>query len=81
MGGNTGTVGVADLYGRPSRTNGALDPLGITNPNSNGVAPATQQASGAGGGVTGGSGPAIAWVGLVVTLVLIRVAVHALEAA
>ena len=71
------TMGRTDIYGaQPSGVSGRSDPLGITNPNSNGVAPMTQAASGGGGGAAGGSGPAVAWVGLLVTLVLWRVALH-----
>jgi len=80
--GQSGTIGVADLYGRPSRTSSASDPLGITNANSNGVTtPMTQAASGGGGAATGGVGPAVAWVGLVAAVITLRLFVHLADAA
>lgn len=75
MGG--GTVGVADIYGQASKVSNVFDPLGVTNPNSNGVTtPATQSASGGASSSASGNGPAIAAVGLIVSLVMLRVVIY-----
>ena len=77
-----GTVGVADIYGQASKVSSIFDPLGVTNPNSNGVTtPSTQSASGGAASATGGNGPAVAVVGLVVSLVMLRVALYLAEKA
>lgn len=82
LNGIAGTIGGTDIYGnKRSAVSGAADVLGVTNPNSNGVAPMSVQASGGGGAADGGSGPAIAWVGIVATLVLLRIALHAAKSA
>lgn len=73
MGG--GTVGQADIYGVASRISGAMQPLGIQNPNGDAVAPITQTASGGASG--GGSAPALSLVALIVGLVVLRLALHA----
>lgn len=73
MGG--GTIGRADLYGTPSQVGGRMDPLSVQNPNGGSTAPITQSASGGGGGT--GNGPAISWLGLVLALVALRLALHA----
>lgn len=69
--GGTGTVGMADLYGTPSRPGGRFDPLSVQNPNGGSVAPVTQTASGGASSV--GNGPALSVLGLVLALVSLRV--------
>lgn len=73
MGG--GTIGRADIYGTASRPGGVMDPLSVQNQNGASVAPVTAQASG--GMVAGGTGPALAVLGLVLSVVMLRIVVMA----
>lgn len=73
MGG--GTIGRADIYGTASRPGGVMDPLSVQNQNGASVAPISQTASG--GMVAGGTGPAIAVLGLVLSIVMLRLFVVA----
>ena len=68
-----GTIGRADVYGTASKPGGMFDPLSIQNQNGASVAPMTQTASG--GGASVGNGPAISLVGLVLALVMLRLAI------
>lgn len=70
-----GTFGRADLYGAPNATNrNNASPVAVNNVNGAGVAPMSQAASG--GGVSGGTAPAVSWVGLVAAIIMLRVMIH-----
>jgi hypothetical protein len=64
-----GTMNMADLYGKASQAVRAADPVGVGGPNQSSVTnpPSANMA---------GNGPAISWLGFVLLLVLLRIAIE-----